>query len=98
MGHLIHDTTTRTQIDDRALAHLQVVIVDELRRRESSTCSWKDPASEGDGRSTVWIAPESPLRSTSSGSRPRVIEARWAEALLLKAGSTAGRSRKQIRA
>ncbi|WP_445443050.1 DUF7882 family protein [Clavibacter sp. km1a] len=98
MGHLIHDTTTRTQIDDRALAHLQVMIVDELRRRESSTCSRKDPASERDGRSTVWIAPESPLRSTSSGSRPPVIDARWVEALLLTAGSTAGRSRKQIRA
>ncbi|WP_414171415.1 ATP-dependent DNA ligase [Clavibacter tessellarius] len=75
MGQLIYDATTRTTIDDRALAHLQIVMLGKLRRKESFAFSWKYPAAEGDGRSTVWIAPESPpalpvLRQPAPGDQP----------------------------
>ncbi|OUE20333.1 hypothetical protein BFL36_11765 [Clavibacter michiganensis] len=90
MGQLIYDATTRTTIDDRALAHLQIVMVGKLRRQESFAFSWKYPAAEGDGRSTVWIAPELPLHFRFSGSRPPAINPAWVDVLMDSANSAAG--------
>jgi hypothetical protein len=90
VGQLIYDTATRTTIDDRALAHLQIVMINKLRRRESFAFSWKYPASEGDGRGTVWIAPGLPLQFRFSGSRPPAINPAWVDALLDCANTAAG--------
>jgi hypothetical protein len=90
MGKLIYNMNTTTEIDDRALAHLQIVIVNKLRRQESLAFSWKNPASEGDGRSTIWIAPQLALHFRYSGGRPVVINRQWVEALMASANSTAG--------
>jgi hypothetical protein len=90
MGHLIYDSRTRTELDDRALAHLQIVIVNKLRRRESFTFSWKNPASEGDGRRTIWIAPEIPLEFVYLGGRAPSINMAWVEAMMLAANTSAG--------
>jgi hypothetical protein len=90
VGQLIYNTATRTEIDDRALAHLQIVMINKLRRRECFAFSWKRPASEGDGRMTAWIAPEIPLLFTFSGSRPPAINMAWVEALMTTANTSAG--------
>ena len=39
---LVYHSTTTLMIDDRVLAHLQVVIINKLRRRESFTFTWRD--------------------------------------------------------
>jgi hypothetical protein len=90
MGQLIFDSSTRTTIDDRALAHLQIVMLNKLRRRESFAFSWKYPASEGDGRSTVWVAPELPLHFRFSGSRPPAINPAWVDLLMDSANTGSG--------
>ena len=51
-------------IEDRALAHLKIVIATKLRRQESFTLSWRHPEGEPGGRSTIWIHPSIPLRFT----------------------------------
>lgn len=90
MGQLIYDASTRTTIDDRALAHLQIVMLGKLRRRESFAFSWEHPPSEGDGRSTVWIAPDLPLHFRFSGSRPPAINPAWVDVLMDSANTSAG--------
>ena len=90
MGRLIYDSNSRTEMEDRALAHLQIVITNKLRRKESFSFSWKNPAAEGDGRRTIWIAPEIPLEFIYSGGRPPAINAAWVEALMMTANTAAG--------
>lgn len=90
MGQLIYDTQVRTEIDDRALAHLQIVMLNKLRRRESFAFSWKNPAAEGDGRSTIWVAPELSLWFKYAGSRPARINGAWVQALMVEANGAAG--------
>lgn len=90
MGRLIYDSTTQTEIDDRALAHLQLVIVNKLRRRECFAFTWKNSVADGDGRSTIWLAPEIPLHFKFTGSRPPTINAAWITALVQTANTAAG--------
>lgn len=90
MGHLVYDSRTRTEMEDRALAHLQIVIINKLRRKESFSFSWKNPASEGDGRHTIWIAPEIPLEFVYLGGRAPSIDMAWVEAMMLAANTSAG--------
>jgi len=55
-------SATPIHIEDRALAHLKVVIATKLRRHESFTVSWRHPDGEPVGRSTIWLHPSIPLR------------------------------------
>ncbi|GAB2985863.1 DUF7882 family protein [Frigoribacterium salinisoli] len=91
MGYFIYDGgTAEVQMEDRVLAHLQIVIISKLRRQESFAFSWKDPASSGDGRSTVWLHPTVSLRFKFSGSRPPSINTSWVAALTTSANSGSG--------
>ena len=91
MGTLIYDgQTAEIPMDDRALAHLQLVIISKLRRRESFAFSWKDAPAAGDGRSSVWIHPEISLRFKFAGSRPPAINQQWVTALTNSANSSSG--------
>lgn len=90
MGHLIYDSTCRIELEDRALAHLQIVIINKLRRKENFAFSWKNSVADGDGRRTVWLAPEIPLEFVFSGGRPPAINMTWVEALMTTANTSAG--------
>jgi len=91
MGHLIYDrSTAEIQMDDRTLAHLQIVIISKLRRQESFAFSWKEPASSGDGRSTIWIYPTVSLRFRFDGSRQPAINQAWLSLLSASANSGSG--------
>lgn len=91
MGYLIYDgQTAEVQMEDRTLAHLQIVIINKLRRHESFAFSWKEPGSSGDGRSTVWIHPTVSLRFKFSGSRPPSINQAWIAALTQSGNSGTG--------
>jgi hypothetical protein len=85
MGTLVHQDRTLT-IDDRLLAHLQVVIVNKLRRHESFTFTWSD-----DDHDTVcWIGPSMALEFVYSGNRRPLLNREWLELLARSANSTAG--------
>ncbi|CAN7419795.1 hypothetical protein ABTZ44_06560 [Microbacterium oxydans] len=77
-------------IEDRALAHLKVVIATKLRRNESFTLSWKHPDDESGGRSTIWLHPSIPLRFTFEEPEAPQLNLRWIEDLMHSASSSGG--------
>ncbi|MCL9665582.1 ATP-dependent DNA ligase [Curtobacterium albidum] len=91
MGQLVYDgEVLDLRIDDRALTHLQIVIVNMLRREHRFVFSWKDDVLHGDGRSSVWLHPNVSLRFTFAGSRVPAINRSWLEELYAAATSGAG--------
>lgn len=91
MGSLLYDGEDRPiHIEDRALAHLKVVIATKLRRQESFTLSWKHGEGQHGGRSTIWLHPSIPLRFTFDESEPPELNMRWIEDLMHSANSTGG--------
>lgn len=89
MGTLTYDSIV-IEFDDRLLAHLQIVIVNKLRRRESFAMSWRDAPEVGDGRSAIWLDPSIPLYFKFDGSRIPAINREWVEQLAESAGSSHG--------
>lgn len=77
-------------IDDRALAHLKVVIATKLRRNESFTLSWEHPEGDPAGRSTIWLHPSIPLRFTFDDPETPPLNVKWIEGLMHSANSTGG--------
>ena len=63
-------SATPIHIEDRALAHLKVVIATKLRRGESFTVSWRHPDDQPRGRSTIWLHPSIPLRFVFDDPEP----------------------------
>lgn len=91
MGTILYDSSSRPiHIDDRALAHLKVVIATKLRRNESFTLSWKHPEGEPVGRSTIWLHPSIPLRFTFDEPEPPELNPQWIERLMQSVNSTGG--------
>lgn len=78
------------QIEDRALAHLKVVIATKLRRNESFTLSWRHPEGDPMGRSTIWLHPSIPLRFVFDEPEPPELRSEWITAMAQSASSTGG--------
>jgi hypothetical protein len=89
MGRLQYNNGSIT-IDDRALAHLQIVIVNHLRKGNSLTLSWLNSLSRGDGRSSIWLHPAIPLQFDFAGSRRPEIDREWIDRLEQSASSSIG--------
>lgn len=81
---------TAIEVDDRTLAHLQMVALTKLRRHEPFALSWRDDDAVGDGRSTIWITPNTELHFKYAGSRVPVIDKERLESLASAANSTHG--------
>lgn len=77
-------------IEDRALAHLKIVIATKLRRQESFTLSWEHYDGEAGGRSTIWIHPSIPLRFTFDEAERPEINPQWVQLIMNSANSTGG--------
>ncbi|WP_136055537.1 hypothetical protein [Microbacterium sp. K24] len=91
MGTIMYGgATSPIHIEDRALAHLKVVIATKLRRNEAFTLSWRHPEDEPDGRSTIWLHPSIPLRFTFEEPETPPLNAKWIEELMQSANSTGG--------
>jgi len=86
MGTLIYNGGVTLAIDDRTLSHLQVVIIDKLRRRESFTLTWDDGATQ----TVCWVGQSIPLEFVYSGNRRPVLNRGWLELLALSANSNGG--------
>lgn len=78
------------QVEDRALAHLKVVIATKLRRNESFTLSWRHPDGDPAGRSTIWLHPSIPLRFVFQEPETPELSRSWIEALAHSANSSGG--------
>lgn len=90
MGYLSYEGRVKLEIDDRTLAHLQIVITDKLRRGEPLTLTWRDATSTGGGRTAVWISRNSSLVFRYHDSRQPGINRDWLEALAVAANAVAG--------
>ncbi len=90
MGRFIYEGGVKTAIEDRALTHLQLVMTAKLRRGEPFGLTWREDASVGGGRTTVWVHAGSSLVFKYSGSRAPSINRDWIEALAFTASSPGG--------
>jgi hypothetical protein len=88
MGTLLYGSTFSIGLDDRVLAHLQLVIVAKLRRREAFTFTWLNPDSEQ--RFTVWLHDSVPLVFKYDGTVMPSINREWLELLTDSASSPQG--------
>lgn len=81
---------TAIHIEDRALAHLKVVIATKLRRGESFTLSWQHPDDEERGRSTIWLHPSIPLRFVFDDPEAPELSREWIHDLANSANTSGG--------
>ncbi|GAA4373547.1 ATP-dependent DNA ligase [Agromyces bauzanensis] len=86
MGVLVYDRDFEVDIEDRTLAHLQVVIIDKLRRQERFPLVLED----GKRERVIWMTPETPLQFVYHGNRHPLLNRDWLEKLAEAAGSTRG--------
>ncbi len=94
VGHMgmLHygESAEPIHIEDRALAHLKVVIATKLRRNESFTLSWRHPEGDPVGRSTIWLHPAIPIRFVFDDPETPELNMRWVEELMHTANSSGG--------
>lgn len=91
MGSLTYgNSSTEVAFDDRALLHLQIVITNKLRRKESFVFTWTNAPQQGSGRTAIWIDPSSTLYYRYSGSRIPSINREWIDVLMISANGPGG--------
>lgn len=90
MGKFIYEDLARADFEDRLLAHLQVVIGNKLRRGEPFYFHWKEDASVGGGRTSVWMHAGASFVFKFHGSRHPSVNREWLDALMFTANSPTG--------
>jgi len=89
MGSISYDHLI-VKMDDRTLAHVQIVIVNKLRRGDSFLVSWKDALEVGAGRSSIWLHPRVLVHFKFDGGRAPSINPKWIATLAESADSSRG--------
>lgn len=90
MGRFIYGDQVRVELDDRVLAHVQVVAGTKLRRNEPFFFSWREDVSTGGGRTTVWIHSHASLVFKFHGGRAPKLNRAWLDDLMFAANSPGG--------
>ena len=86
MGRFVYDRDATVEMDDRTLAHLQVVMINKLRRQESFALTLRD-----DQRTlSVWVCPQTAVQFVYSGNRLPALNREWIEELAVSANSVGG--------
>ncbi len=89
MGRFIYGSAGNSvDIDDRALAHLRIVIMTKLRRSEPFM--FEADIGDGSGRRCFWISPSLPIQLHFFGSRQPRINRLWIEQLMQAASGPNG--------
>lgn len=89
MGRITIDSVT-VKLDDRLTAHLELVIVSKLRRRESFVFSWAKDVTVGSGRESKWVHAGSHVDFRFDDRARIPINPAWVEALMSAANSPSG--------
>jgi len=91
VGRLIYGSSSQSfEFDDRLLAHLRIVFMNKLRRREAFM--FNTPPTDGLGTRALWISPAVPLVFHFYGGRSPVLNGAWVDVLMKEAGSVNGLS------
>jgi len=90
MGTFIYEGGPKTEIEDRALAHVQLVISAKLRRGEPFAFTWAEDMSVGGGRTTMWVHPGSSLVFKFRSNRQPEINRAWVDPLAFTANAPSG--------
>ena len=88
----LHYGASRTSLymEDRALAHLQVVITTKLRRNEGFLIQWDVPPESGSGRGGFWIHPSCDLAYEYDGGREPSLDHEELDKMMIAASATGG--------
>ena len=87
MGQLHYGTPPEVfELDDRTLAHLEIVVLAKLRRNESFALVLERPQG---GRTTLWVSIHGALQFVF-GAGTHEINREWLEVLIDSANSPAG--------
>lgn len=87
MGSLHYGSPPATfDLDDRTLAHVELVVLAKLRRHESFALTIDDAK---DGRQTIWINSSSTLRFEFA-TKTHEINREWLDELIDSANTTVG--------
>lgn len=86
MGRFHYDQSAGIVLDDRTLAHVQVIIIDKLRRGERFAFS----APSGSRLVTMWMTPDAALEFVYDDARMPNLNRDWLESLSNSAGSPMG--------
>jgi len=89
MGTISYDHLV-VKVEDRTLAHVQIVIVNKLRRGEAFLMSWRDSVEAGSGRSSIWLHPQVLVHFKFDGGRAPEINPHWIATLAESADSSRG--------
>jgi hypothetical protein len=87
VGTLIYGGSFTVELEDRLLAHLQLVIAQKLRRHESFFLTWLDA---DDHRTTVWLSPAIPLVFQLASAQMPPINRAWLETLIQSSNTPGG--------
>jgi hypothetical protein len=98
VGSMIYGLAPAIEIEDRALKHLQAVIISKLRRNESFAFNWDNEPDvgqdvtthQGGAHGSVWISRSSLLYFAYEGDRNVPLNKAWIELLAKEAGSPSG--------
>jgi hypothetical protein len=92
MGSLVYATgrPEPIELDDRTLAHLQIVIASKLRMRQSFFFSWVNSADAGGGRNSIWLDTAIPVTFSYAKPERQKINREWVELLMASAHSNTG--------
>jgi hypothetical protein len=88
LGTLKYDGTT-VDFPDQVLAHIEIVVVQKLRRQEAFFLSWHE-SEGGGGRTGIWMHPAALVTFHYASREPAEIDRDWVARLLAAASSTAG--------
>lgn len=91
MGQLFYSgSTIAVIVEDRVLAHLQVVVNAKLKRNSSFMLTLRDTSQYSDSSAAMWISRGIPLYFSFDSARGVEISEQWVRQLLLAADSTGG--------
>lgn len=87
MGQLLYGSPpVAFDLDDRTLAHVEVVVLAKLRRNESFACSF---STDDGGRSAIWLNPSSTVQFVFAESSQN-INREWLDILIDTANAPSG--------
>jgi hypothetical protein len=84
MGYFLYADNRQITLDDRALVHLQIVIIDKLRRGESFSLTLMSE----NRLVMMWLSTATPLQFIFEGNRRPRINLAWVELMAGQAGLT----------